>query len=186
MLTCVTQEICQVLETSMKTFLLEDSGDSKLSEIRQSGCLDHGMLIVGYCLERGLLSRTGRTWVSDRLLETNTKDIVTGLQFHIMRDGPFHLTVMLAGLWGANNYLNMTRAAELRHRLLQVRVDQWKFYDQKILKTRVWPHVRRHATVHDSYNCYKNRTMGPMSPWPMKREGFLYCGSGPTKVTNDQ
>ena len=41
---------------------------------------------------------------------------------------------------------------------------------------------RNFSTVHDSYNCQKRRTMGPTRAWPSKREGFLYCGSGPTKV----
>ena len=41
---------------------------------------------------------------------------------------------------------------------------------------------RLHSTVHDSYNCLKRRSMGPMTPWPTRRQGYLYCGSGPTKV----
>ena len=108
--------------------------------------------------------------------------LVPGDQFHIMRDGPFHITTILAGLWGGNNYINITRAEEVRRRLLGVRANQWKFYDQKILNTRVWPDIRRYSTIHDSHNCHKTRTMGPVTPWPVRREGFLYCGSGPTKV----
>ena len=38
----------------------------------------------------------------------------SGKQFHVMRDGPFHLHPILAGLWGAVNYLNITRATHLR------------------------------------------------------------------------
>ena len=63
-------------------------------------------------------------------------------QFHVMRDGPFHHTTVLAGLWGGDNYANFSRAREVRARLLGAEVNQWKFYDQKILKTRVWPIVR--------------------------------------------
>ena len=59
-----------------------------------------------------------------------------------MRDGPFHHTTVLAGLWGGDNYANFSRAREVRARLLGAEVNQWKFYDQKILKTRVWPTVR--------------------------------------------
>ena len=29
------------------------------------------------------------------------------VQFHIMRDYPLHNDQMLAGLWGAHNYLNL-------------------------------------------------------------------------------
>ena len=49
---------------------------------------------------------------------------------------------MLVGLWGGDNYANFSLAREVRARLLGAEVNQWKFYDQKILKTRVWPIVR--------------------------------------------
>ena len=64
-------------------------------------------------------------------------------QFHVMRDGPFHITTILAGLWGGNNYINFSRALEVRRKLLDVEPDQWKFFDQKILNTRIWPAIRK-------------------------------------------
>ena len=42
-----------------------------------------------------------------------------------MRDGPFHTSTILAGLWGANNYLDMEKAVEIRKRLLDVPARQW-------------------------------------------------------------
>lgn len=66
----------------------------------------------------------------------------SGKQFHVMRDGPFHITTVLAGLWGGDNYLDWTRANTVRHHLLHVPPDQWKFYDQRILNRRVWPVIR--------------------------------------------
>ena len=39
------------------------------------------------------------------------------LQFHMMRDRPFHITTILAGLWGANKYLNFRKAANVRSSL---------------------------------------------------------------------
>ena len=41
--------------------------------------------------------------------------------------------------------------------------------------------LRRFALIHDSYNCGKGRRMGNMTPWPTRRDGFLYAGFGPTK-----
>ena len=63
-------------------------------------------------------------------------------QFHIMRDGPFHGATILAGLWGAKNYRNMKKSLDIRKRLLDVPVRHHKSYDQDILDSRVWPHVR--------------------------------------------
>ena len=82
-----------------------------------------------------------------------------------MRDGPFHTSTILAGLWGGNNYLDMEKAVEIRKRLLDVParqwniisiiimtiiiiitigfiIRQWKSYDQDVLDKRVWPIVR--------------------------------------------
>jgi hypothetical protein len=63
-------------------------------------------------------------------------------QFHIMRDEPFDHPTILAGLWGANNYINFSKALAVRSRLLDVRVEHGKFYDQAVLHDRVWPIVR--------------------------------------------
>lgn len=106
----------------------------------------------------------------------------SGDQFHIMRDGPFHVAIILAGLWGAKNYDNFQKALEVRHRLLDVPLDQSKMYDQDTLASRVWPAVRNHSTIHDSYNCAKGEKMGIMKPFPNKRQGFLFCGRGPSNV----
>ena len=35
---------------------------------------------------------------------------------------------------------------------------------------------RDSALIHDSYNCGKGSKMGKMTPWPSRREGFLYVG----------
>ena len=63
-------------------------------------------------------------------------------QFHIMRDGPFHIATILAGLWGANNYINFRKALVIMSRLLSFKVNFNKFYDQAVLHRRVWPAIR--------------------------------------------
>ena len=78
----------------------------------------------------------------------------------MMRDLPLHHAPILAGLWGGRNYLNFSRALEVylhfivrlvvisiiivsqvRKALLEVDVNLWKFYDQRVLKNNVWPLV---------------------------------------------
>jgi hypothetical protein len=99
-----------------------------------------------------------------------------------MRDLPLHHAPILAGLWGGNNYLNFSRALEVRASLLGVKVNLWKFYDQHVLKEKVWPLLRGDAVIHDSYNCRRQATLGISQPWPTKRKGFTYVGFGPSKV----
>ena len=46
-----------------------------------------------------------------------------------MRDGPFHTATILAGLWGALNYLNMSRATELREAVKIEKIKNgWKYF----------------------------------------------------------
>ena len=82
--------------------------------------------------------------VQDRAREREAVEdwITTADQFHVMRDGPFHTTFILAGLWGGNNYHNFVKALVVRDRLFNVRLDQVKFYDQNKLRKLVWPVIR--------------------------------------------
>ena len=68
--------------------------------------------------------------------------LVSGKQFHVMRDGPFHRSTILAGLWGGDNYQNMSLVQSVRSALLGVQPNLYKFYDQRILHGRVWPQIR--------------------------------------------
>ena len=110
----------------------------------------------------------------------------SGKQWHVMRDGPFHRSTMLAGLWGGHNYRNLiiiivviiiviiiiiiiitiiiiviivikiiinyrnlSLAREVRTALLGVQPNLYKFYDQRILNSRVFPLVRDEAAIFD-------------------------------------
>lgn len=105
----------------------------------------------------------------------------SGKQFHVMRDGPFHRSTMLAGLWGAHNYMNMAMAKKVKSALVDVQPNLFKFYDQRILQFKVFPLVRDIAAIYDSYNCGIIWKFGHCRPWPSKRQGFRYVGYGPTK-----
>ena len=69
-------------------------------------------------------------------------------QFHIMRDFPTHNVLMLAGLWGADNYVNLRLAAQLREDMftylasLPTAEAQSKLSDQWALWEVVWPVAR--------------------------------------------
>ena len=127
---------------------------------------------------------------------------VSGKQWHVMRDGPFHRSTVLAGLWGGANYENMTEAARVKQLLTGVQPNTYKFYDQRILHGRVWPVIRDRAAIYDSYNCGMVWKFGHCRAWPTRRyapaavccrglltaqlvcgcrEGFYYVGYGPTK-----
>ena len=68
----------------------------------------------------------------------------------------------------------------MRRALTTVKVNLYKFYDQRVLRQRVWPLVAGHALVHDSYSCRKGG-LGDTVPWPTRRKGTTYVGFGPSK-----
>ena len=126
-------------------------------------------------------SRDVDSFLSEREEASVRAWLASGKQFHVMRDGPFHRSTILAGLWGAVNYANMTRAGRVKKALLGVQPNLYKFYDQRVLNSRVWPAIRDHAAIYDSYNCGMVWKFGHCRPWPTKRTGFQYVGYGPTK-----
>ena len=98
---------------------------------------------------------------------------VSGKQWHVMRDGPFHRSTVLAGLWGGANYENMTEAARVKQLLTGVQPNTYKFYDQRILHGRVWPVIRDRAAIYDSYNCGMVWKFGHCRAWPTRRYPLL-------------
>ncbi|XP_023335586.1 uncharacterized protein LOC111706882 isoform X3 [Eurytemora carolleeae] len=76
-------------------------------------------------------------------------------QFHIMRDGPFHSDAILAGLWGGKNYENMATMFKVKRALYSVHPSTNKYLDQITLRLKVWPLIRMHSVIHDSYLCEK-------------------------------
>ena len=110
-------------------------------------------------------------------------------QFIVMRDSPqtnngsrlLHGWPISAGLWGGNNYVDYSLARRLRSRLYG-RIGEEPQADQRVLKYRIWPLIRSSSAVYDSYHCRDHRKeFGFGRPWPTRRRGSLYVGSGPSK-----
>ena len=110
-------------------------------------------------------------------------------QFMVMRDSPqtnngstlLNGWPMSAGLWGANNYVDFPLVQRLRSKLYGKTTLDPK-YDQQVLKYKIWPVIRTRSAIYDSYHCRDHRKeFGFGQPWPTRRRGSLYVGSGPTK-----
>ena len=126
-------------------------------------------------------SRDSDSFLSEREEAAVLAWLRSGEQFHVMRDGPFHTSQILAGLWGANNYINLTTAAAVRKSLFSVKPQLKKSFDQITLNSRVWPVIRERTAIFDSYNCRDVKTFGHCRPWPTQRQGYQFVGYGPTK-----
>ncbi|XP_047471543.1 uncharacterized protein LOC125026981 [Penaeus chinensis] len=100
--------------------------------------------------------------------------------FHLMRDHPFHVSPVLAGLWGARwdlrskggSLLSPGDMRNLRGAMVaKGRRPYHREQDQKVL----WPVMTSSLTSHDSFKC-KMYPAGTR-PFPTRREHGLYVGN---------
>lgn len=73
--------------------------------------------------------------------------IASERSFHVMRDHPYHMEVILAGMWGgvARVLPNIRQQAKIA-----MGYSRNKWNDQEFLRDVVWPLIRDRAQVHDS------------------------------------
>lgn len=99
--------------------------------------------------------------------------------FHVMRDNPYHNTVILGGLWGYANTRNRTIGNNIfKHFVNNQLQNQYnpgghhsKGLDQSYLSEHVWQTARVNGTVHDSYGCH----IYGGTPFPTRRATNMYC-----------
>ncbi len=84
--------------------------------------------------------------------------IASGKAFHVMRDSPAHLELMLAGMWGgvAGVLPDLTPMIDAQ---LGSMGGRWA--DQAFLRAEIWPRIRELTLTHDS--CY---ALGETRPFP--------------------
>lgn len=73
--------------------------------------------------------------------------IRSGKPFHVMRDHPYHMEVILAGMWGGVSGV-LPNIRELASVAMSYSRNKW--HDQEFLRDVVWPLIRDDAKVHDS------------------------------------
>lgn len=77
--------------------------------------------------------------------------LVSGNQFHIIRDHPQHCTTILGGLWGCRN--NILKDIKLYMNNWK-QEDRWQT-DQEFLNAIIYPKVKCDAFVHDEFHHYE-------------------------------
>ena len=76
--------------------------------------------------------------------------LASGKPFHMMRDHPEHAELIMAGMWGGISGLlpNLTRQAVEYY---EAHETKWRWVDQDFLRDRVWPIIKNHSILHDTY-----------------------------------
>ena len=120
------------------------------------------MQVLGDATVRRFLVRDTDAWLLPCGRAAVTQWEESEAMFHVMRDHPAHYGQMLAGLWGGHNYHNLSLAAQ---------------------EEVVWPMAQHSALIHDSYRCLASHQAryGQVVPFPTRRAGGAWTGSGPAR-----
>ena len=74
----------------------------------------------------------------------------SGLSYHVMRDGVVHTDLILAGLWGGRRLRDLNMTALIRT-FFAGGINQTYGFDQRFLRQKVWPLIKDHSLIHDTY-----------------------------------
>tara|TARA_Y100000361_G_scaffold154347_1_gene179826 strand:+ start:6855 stop:7481 length:627 start_codon:yes stop_codon:yes gene_type:complete len=76
--------------------------------------------------------------------------LASDMDFHIMRDHPYHATEILGGMWGVRNGL-LNGIKDMIAHYETGKYDNKYQVDQNFLREIVYPLVKDHSIVHDEY-----------------------------------
>lgn len=95
--------------------------------------------------------------------------LISGKDFHIMRDHPWHQTEILGGMWGCRGGVLLNINDLMAN---WTSFDHWGC-DQEFLKQCVYPFARQRAVEHSEFVlAYGN----PTSPFPSERQDYEFVG----------
>jgi len=73
--------------------------------------------------------------------------ISSGKSFHIMRDHPYHKSLIQGGLWGSKCGI----IENLLEKINTFSPSKEKGQDERFLEKEIWPHIKDNCTIHDEF-----------------------------------
>jgi len=113
-----------------------------------------------------MICRDADSRISIRELHAVEEWLKSDKYFHIMRDHPQHTSLIMGGMWGARSLSGLTDAI----RSLPPYFYDYKAADQIFLSQYLYPIVKNHAMIHDSYNLFGD---GVEFPTPREHDDFV-------------
>ena len=107
---------------------------------------------------RYFLCRDADSRLNSQEAQATNAWLESGKTFHVMRDAPYHMELMLAGLWGGVAG-RLSGIREWINRFYRSTEHRW--IDQDFLRLEVWPRIRGEVLIHDS-----NYTLFGARPFP--------------------
>jgi len=113
-----------------------------------------------------MICRDTDSRLSPREAEAVRRWLDSDNHFHIMRDHPQHTALIMGGMWGCRNMAGIKDLSEqFPHKCL-------KGTDQLFLARVIYPQIRDHAMIHDSYHLF-----GDGADFPTPRMNGEFVGS---------
>ncbi|MBV9568954.1 MAG: tetratricopeptide repeat protein, partial [Hyphomicrobiales bacterium] len=108
---------------------------------------------------RFFLCRDADSRLNSQEVQATKAWLESGKAFHVMRDAPYHMELMLAGLWGGVGG-RLRGIREWIDRFYRSTEHRW--IDQDFLRLEVWPRIREQVLIHDSnYGLFGARPFPP-------------------------
>ncbi|NQX40832.1 hypothetical protein SAMN05421820_104236 [Pedobacter steynii] len=104
-----------------------------------------------------MICRDADSRLSKREVDAVNQWLDTDHLFHIMRDHPHHTALIMGGMWGCRD------TGGIRDLTDQYPYKCFKGTDQRFLAKNIYPQVKDHAIIHDSYNLFGDGTDFPTS-----------------------
>jgi len=105
--------------------------------------------------------------------------IKSGKKFHIMRDHPFHIQLIMAGMWGCRgNVLHNLPHLVRKWRLMCLITGRrshlkGKGQDQVFLSRMVYPRIKNDVLIHSEFVSFQGEQV---RPFPSPRKDFEFVG----------
>lgn len=100
--------------------------------------------------------------------------MLSGQDFHVMRDHPYHSVPMLAGLWGCTS-----AGAQKISGLVPDSFDRDLYQvDQIFLRQSIWPTARRRVLAHNFTTRWRFESRHRQRQFTIPRQGLEFVGEG--------
>ncbi len=126
-----------------------------------------------------LLVRDIDSRLSEREVLAVQEWIKSGRRFHIMRDHPYHTSLIMAGMWGCrgNVLYNLPRLV-WKWRLMRLITGRRSHHrrkdlDQVFLNQMVYPRIKDDVLIHSEFVCFEGEKV---RPFPGPRKNFEFVG----------
>jgi hypothetical protein len=93
---------------------------------------------------------------------------------HIIRDHPYHKSLIMGGLWGIRKSALQTPLTDIIKEWVSDKTDFRYLLDQEFLNEMLYPVLKANSMIHDRFNLFEPRDK--LTPFRINIQDNLFCG----------